>query len=174
MNMANLVNGATFRFAAEVTFAAIDSNGVTKERSKVYEFAAGVVLYADALAALGALITALVAINEADIVRYRIVTIFDTMTGAVTLVGNLQREAVLTLRIDGSSTKKAAHSIIAPSDANVSGNSVVIDADMRAYIDKFEAGGDFTISDGEQVTADTASQVAASGLRTVKSRLIST
>lgn len=172
--MANLVNGAVVRYAAEITFAAIDSNGVTKERTKEFAFASGVVLYADALNALSALVTALIAINEADIVRHRVISIFDTVTGPVTLVGNLQREAVLTLRINGSSTKKAAHSIIAPSDQNVSGNSVVVDADMRAYLDKFEAGGDFTISDGEQISADSASQVAASGLRTVKSRLIST
>lgn len=166
--MANLVNGAVLRFAAEVTLAALDSNNVVQERTKLFEFNSGVVLYADALAALGALITSLVAINEADIVRYRLVEIFDVTTGPVTLVGNVRKEAVLSLRLAGSS-KKAAHTIYAPSDANVSGNAVVIDADMLAYLDNFETGGDFTISDGETIpVGGAAEQVAASRIRFVK------
>lgn len=165
--MANLVNGAVFRFAAEVTEAALDTNGVSQERTKLFPFAAGVVLYADALAALGSLLTALLAIAEIDIVRYRVVTIFDTITGPVTVVGSVRKEAVLSLRIAGSSTKKANHTIYSPADANISGNAVVVDADMQAYLTKFQTGGDFTISDGEQISTDTGTRVAASGVRHV-------
>lgn len=165
--MANLVVGGTFRFGAEITVAALDSNNVQQERTKIFEFAAGVVLHADALAALGVLITTLIAINEADIIRYRIVQVFDTVTGPVTLEGNVRKEAVLSLRIAGSSTKKANHTIYAPSDANISGNAVVVDADMQAYLDVFETGGDFTVSDGEVISTDEATRVAASRVRFV-------
>jgi len=165
--MANLVNGSAFRFGAEVTLAALDNNGVQQERTKIFEFASGVVLYADALAALGALLTAQQAISESDIIRYRIVVIFDEVSGPVTVVGNVRKEAVLSLRIAGSSTKKANHTIYSPADDNVSGNAVIIDADMQAYLDVFETGGDFTLSDGEVISTTEATRVAASRVRFV-------
>jgi hypothetical protein len=165
--MANLVNGAVFRFAAEVTVAALDNNNVQQERTKIFEFNPGVVLYADALAALANLQTRLQAVSEDDIIRNRLVTIFDTTTGDVTTVGNVRKEAILSLRVDGSSTKKVNHTIFSPADANISGNAVVIDADMQAYLDLFETGGDFALSDGEFISTAEATRVAASRIRHV-------
>lgn len=165
-NMANLVNGATFRFAANVVQAAIDNNGVQYERSKQYDFNPGVVLYADALAALGSLVTELAATSESDIIRYDIIVIFDVTTGPVTVVGNVRKEAILTLRKDGAS-KKLTHTIFSPADAMVSGNSVVTTAALQTYLDNFEVGGDFVISDGESISVNEATRIAASRVRHV-------
>lgn len=165
--MANLVDGGVVRFGAEVTIAALDSNEVQYERTKVFEFNPSVILYADALAALGALITALDAINNADIIRYRVVSIFDTSTGAVTSVGDPFKEAILSIRIDGEATKKATHTIYSPYDGMVSGENVVITALVNNYLDAFETGGDFAMSDGEFISTVEASRVAASRIRHV-------
>jgi len=163
--MAVLV-GAGERFELDVTVAAIDNNGVQYERTKTFQFSDGVTTYADALLAGAALITALDAINEADIIKYAYRTVYDESTGAVTAVGNVRKEAILTLRIAASS-KKAAHSIYSPYDAMISGKSVVSTAALQTYLDFFETGGDFTISDGEAISTDEATRIAASRVRHV-------
>lgn len=165
--MANLVNGAVLRYGAEVTIAALDANEVMYERTKVFEFNVGVVLYADALAALAALLTAFDAINNADIVRYRLTTIFDTTTGDATALGDVYKEAILSLRIAGSGIKKATHTIFAPYDAMISGKSVVSTAPLQTYLDLFETGGDFALSDGEFISTAEATRIAASRTRHV-------
>jgi len=166
---ANLV-GVAERFEVEVTLAAIDNNGVQQERTKTYALASGVTTYLDAQAAVDALIVSLLAIEEADLIKYVIRTVFDASTGAVASVGNVYKEAILTLRIAGS-TKKAAHTILSPYDAMISGNSVVATAALQTYLDHFETGGDFTISDGEVISTTEGTRIAASRVRTVASRL---
>lgn len=166
---ANLV-GAGERFELEVTLAALDNNGVQQERTKSFKFSDGVTVYADALAATGAFLTAILAIEEADLIKYVIRTVYDESTGAVASVGNVYKEAILTLRIAGS-TKKAAHTIISPYDAMISGNSVVATAALQTYLDMFETGADFTISDGEVISTVEGTRIAASRVRTVASRL---
>lgn len=165
----NLV-GAGERFELDVTLAALDNNGVQQERTKSFAFSSGVTVYADALAAAGAFITALLAIEEADLIKYTIRTVYDEATGAVASVGNVYKEAILTLRIAGS-TKKAAHTIISPYDAMISGNSVVSTAALQTYLDRFETGGDFTISDGEVISTTEGTRIAASRVRTVAAKL---
>jgi hypothetical protein len=161
-NMALLVS-ANERFELDVTVAAVDNNGVQYERTKTFEFNPGVTVYADAVAAAGVLLTALDAINEADIIKYAIRTIYDESTGAVTAVGNVRKEASLTLRIAASS-KKENHKIFSPYDAMISGKSVVSTAALQTYLDLFETGGDFAISDGEVISTDEATRIAASAV----------
>lgn len=163
--MANLV-GAGERFELDVTLAALDNNNVQYERTKTFQFSDGVTVYADALLAGAALITALDAINEADIIKYTYRTIYDESTGAVTAVGNVRKEAILTLRIAASS-KKADHTIYSPYDAMISGKSVVSTAALQTYLDFFETGGDFTISDGEVISTDEPTRIASSRVRHV-------
>jgi hypothetical protein len=157
----------TARFELEVTIAAIDNNGVQYERSKLFEFNPGVVLYADAVLAAQAMIGLLDGINEADIIRYTVRSVFDAVTGPVTAVGNVRKEAILTLRIDGEATKKATHTIYSPYDAMISGKNVVSTAALQLYLDTFETGGDFAMSDGEFISTVEGTRIAASRVRHV-------
>lgn len=160
--MAVLV-GVGERFELDVTVAAIDNNNVQYERTKTFEFNPGVTVYADALIATAALLAALDAINEADIIKYTLRTVYDESTGPVTAVGNVRKEASLSLRIAGSS-KKENHKIFSPYDAMISGKAVVSTAALQTYLDLFETGGDFVISDGESISTDEATRIAASGI----------
>ena len=164
--MAVLV-GAGERFELEVSIAALDNNNVIQVRKKSFQFSDGVTLYADALAAAQALLPLLDAINEGDIVAWRVATILDETTGAVTAVGDVFKEAILSLRLDGYANKKAAHTIYSPYDTMVSGNDVVITPAVQSYLDLFETGGDFVISDGEPISTDEATRVAAKRLRKI-------
>jgi len=164
--MAILANN-TYRFEADVVIAALDNNGVQYERTKSFQFNPGVVLYADAVLALEALNVLLDAINEADIVRWTIRSIADVSNGAVTAVGNVRKEAILTLRLAGQATKKADHTIYSPYDAMISGKNIVTTAALQAYLDVFETGGDFQISDGEDISTDEPTRVASSRVRHV-------
>lgn len=155
------------RFELDVKVAALDNNGVQYERTKSFQYNPGVVLYADAVLAGEALLVLLDAINEADIIAYTVRSIFDISTGAVGAVGNVRKEAILSLRIAGSATKKADHTIYSPYDAMISGKNVVITAPVQAYLDVFETGGDFQISDGEDISTDEATRVASTRVRHV-------
>lgn len=157
---------ATERFELDVTVGAIDNNLTMYERTKTFEFNSGVTVVADAIAAGVALVTALDAINEADITKKVLRIINDESTGAVTAVGNVRKEAVLSLRI-AASTKKADHSIFSPYDAMISGKNVVSTAALQTYLDFFETGGDFALSDGEFISTDEATRIAASKVRHV-------
>lgn len=168
--MGAILVGAGERFALEVTLAALDTNGVQQERTKSYAFSDIVTTYVAAITATGDLLTDIAAIEEADIIAYAVRTIFDESTGAVTSVGSVYKEATLTLRKAGS-TKKLSHVILSPYDAMISGNSVVSTALLQAYLDNFEAGAAFTISDGEQISTDEATRIAASRVRQVAAKL---
>lgn len=167
---ANLVAADSAHFELEVTLAALDNNGVQQERTKQFSLSPGIVLYADAAAASIAALALIAAIEEADIVKWVIRVVNDELTGAVTSVGNVYKEAILTLR-KFESTKKLSHTIISPYDAMISGNSVVSTAALQAYLDLFEDGGDFTISDGEVISTTEATRIAKSRVRTVAARL---
>jgi len=162
--MANLVNGAVFRYWLDVTLASLDNNGVMYTRQKSFEFAAGVQVYADALAATSALMTALAAIFEGDIIANQIRVVFKTRTGPPTVIGNVYKVAALTLD-EASGIKKLSHDIFSPYDAMVSGKNVIITAPVQTYLDFFETGGDFTISDGDVISTDEPTRVIASKIR---------
>lgn len=168
--MAVLV-GVTERFEMEVTVAALDNNNVIQTRVKKFQFNDGVTTYIDAVAAATAMLPILDAINEGDIVAWRVSTIMEQVTGAVTAVGDVFKEAILSLRLAGFANKKAPHTIYSPYDAMVSGNDVVITAPVQAYLDLFETGGDFVVSDGEPISTDEATRVAAKRLRKIARRL---
>lgn len=166
-----LVDTAEESFALEVVLAAIDNNGVVQERTKSYGFDPIVTTHAGAVTATVAFLPILAAIEEADIVRYTIRTMYVTATGPVASVGNVRKEAVLTLRHATIANKKLSHIIISPYDAMISGNSVVITAALQTYLDQFETGAPFTISDGEHISTSEATRVAKSRVRTVGGRL---
>lgn len=163
-----VVVSANESFEGFVVVAALDTNGVMKQRTKFYELGASVTTDAEARAAMLALLPLLDAVNEADIIGWGFRTVFGWDGTAVTVVGNLQREAVLTLRpaLPGD---LVTHTIYSPDDTIVSGKNVnESDPDLIAYLNIFETTGDFTVSDGEQIAA--ANQIASSRLRTVSSR----
>jgi len=162
--MANLVNGSVFRYWLDVTVASLDNNNALYTRSKSFEFAAGIQVYADALAAAGALLTALAAITEGDILAYSIRVVFKTRTGAPSIVGNVYKVAALTLD-EATGIKKLSHDIFSPYDAMVSGKNVVVTTLVNNYLDAFETGGDFTMSDGDVISTDEATRVLASKIR---------
>lgn len=164
--MAVLVS-ANETFGGFVVIAAIDSNNVLKERIKFFELSEAITTDAEARAAMVALLPLIDATNEGDIIGWGIRTVFGWSGVAVTAVGNLQREAVLTLRPD-TPGDKMTHTIYAPDDTIVAGSNVnENDADLLAYLNVFETGGDFTMSDGEHIAV--TNQIAASRLRTVAS-----
>lgn len=162
--MANLVNGAVFRYWLDVTLVSLDNNSAVYTRNKSFEFAAGVQIYADALAATAALLTDLAAIQEADITAYSIRVVFKTRTAPPSAIGNVFKVAALTLD-EASGIKKLSHDIFSPYDAMVSGKSVVVTALVQAYLDNFETGADFTISDGDVISIDEPTRVLASKIR---------
>lgn len=168
--MAILV-GAGERFELSVTIGALDNNGVLQTRTKDFSFSDGVTTYVDALAATGAFLALLDAINEADIVSYALRTVYDETSGDVTAVGNPFKEAILSLRIDGFANKKVPHTIYSPYDAMISGNDVVLTPAVQDYLDVFATGGDFTVSDGENIPVTDALRVASKRVRTIARKL---
>ena len=52
----------------------------------------------------------------------------------------------------------------------VSGTAVVSTAPLQAYLDLFETGGDFAMSDGEFISTVEATRIAAARVRHVASR----
>lgn len=170
--MAILYSG-TARYEIEITLASLDSNLVIYERTKSFELDAGTVDHAAALTAKGVLETVFDAVNEADLIKCHIRTIFDTPTAAVTAVGNLFKEAVLSLIPDGGGDK-ITHTIYAPIDAMVSGKTIInSNVQLLAYLNMFETTGAFSLSDGEKIAADNpapANQIAASRTRHISHR----
>ena len=163
-----VVVSANESFEGFVVIAAVDTNNVLKQRTKFYELGSGVTTDAEARAAMAALLPLLDAVNEGDIIGWGIRTVFGWDGTAVTVVGNLQREAVLTLR-PAVAGDLVTHTIYAPDDTIVAGNNVnENDADLLAYLNLFETTGDFTLSDGESIAA--VNQIASSRLRTVASK----
>lgn len=163
-----ILSSADERFELTVTIAAIDHNGVVRMRDKTFALSDGVTTYVDAGLAAAALMADLDAINEGDILKYRITSIWDDgLVSAVTAVGDVYNEALLTL-YSASSPNKISHSIYSPVDAMVAGSAVVItDANLLTYLAHFETGGDFTMSDGEVLPV--TNKVAKGRVRKVRS-----
>ena len=162
-----VVVSANESFEGFVVIAAVDTNGVLKERTKPFELSAAVTTDAEARAAMLALLPLLDAVNEGDIIGWGFRVVFGHDGTPVTVVGNLQREAVLTLR-PATPGDKLTHNIYSPDDTIVAGKNVnENDADLTAYLNLFETAGNFTISDGEHIAS--TNQIAASRLRTVAS-----
>ena len=164
----SIVVSADESYEGFAVVAAVDTNGVLKERIKFFELGAGVTTDAEARAAMVAMLPLLDGVNEADIIGWGFRVVFGWDGTAVTVVGNLQREAVLTLR-PATAGDLITHTIYAPDDTLVAGKNVnENDADLIAYLNLFEPTGDFTLSDGESIAA--ANQIASSRLRTVASK----
>lgn len=154
-------------FEVTFTLAGLDDNGKLDTRNKVYELADSVTTFLAAATAADAIATALQAITGADILHRTISTKQRGAASAVTATFDVYKEAVLSLYpLDGS--ELITHTVPAPNNAIVSGKSVINSAAvLLAYLDNFEAGGSFRLSDGEAIVA--ANQIAASRTRRVKS-----
>jgi len=153
-------------FELQVTFAALDPEGVIRERSKVYA-----IVGADFAAAQANrdLFLADLALATGAMIRGHRLTERYGDAAAVVLTPNLYREMVITFELAGAVPKKATHTVIAPS-ANFANGKVLNlgHADVTAYVNNFLAtGGIVTISDGEFVKD--ANNVADSYVRQVAS-----
>jgi len=166
--MAILYDDAVEAFEVDITVAAINHVGTVRERTKTFEVDASITTHAGVVTALAALATALDAINEADLVKAVIRTVYKTPTGAVTAVGDVYHEGVMSLVPDDNS-EKIMHTIFSPIDATVSGVDYVVTAAVQTYLDLFETGAAFAMSDGEQISTVEASRVASKRTRTVAS-----
>jgi len=157
------------KFELEIEISALNHNGVLKSRTKTFELSSIVTTHAGAVTAKGVMETALDAVNEADLTRAVIRTVYSTPTGAVTAVGDVYHEAVLSLVPDDNSDK-ISHTIFSPADAIISGNDVIVTAAVQTYLDLFETGATFALSDGEQISTTEGTRVAAKRTRTVSGR----
>lgn len=150
------------KYDLEVTFAALDEESNVVSRKKTYEIVGTDFTTARTNANL--FLTDLALATGANIVAHRLTEKYEDAV-VPTSTFNLWRELVITFILAGAGTKKASHTVFAPSLNMV--NQKVINlghADVTAYINNFlETGGIVTISDGEFVK-DTAN-VAASRIR---------
>jgi hypothetical protein len=161
--------GATYIFSLSVLIAALDHNGVVVDRVKNFEFNPTTVTdHIEATTAAAAMVILLDAVNDADILDWWITARRYGDVGSVASTGNPYKEAALTLNPLTPGNSKISHTIFAPDDTMISGKNVVeSDAGLLAYLDVFEDGGDFLLSDGEQIQA--SNQIAASRTRSVSS-----
>lgn len=161
--------GVTYQFSMSVLVAALDHNSTVVTRVKEYEFNPTTVTDFDlATAAAEAHVVLLDAVNDADILDWWITSRRYGAIGSVASTGNPYKEAVLTLNPLTPGNSKISHTIFAPDDTMISGKNVVeSDAGLLAYLDQFEDGGDFLLSDGETIAA--TNQIAASRTRSVSS-----
>lgn len=156
-------------FSGWVIVACLDNNGKLQQRMKEIEIADTITLYADALAAVVADATALDGINEADIIEYGVRVKFPSNGTLPTVVGNVYKEAVLTL-VPASGGDKITHTVYSPDDTLApSGGGVNTGyAALGTYLDQFETAGDLRVSDGEAIAA--ASQIAKARIRYVAAK----
>jgi hypothetical protein len=154
-------------FTVTFTLANVDANGKLSKRQKTYELADTVTTFVAAATAADAMATALQAITGADILHRSINTVQRGLASGVTSLFDVYKEAVLSLNpLDGS--ELITHTIPAPNNAIVSGKNVTESAAvLLAYLDQFETGGSFRLSDGEAIVA--ANQFASSRTRKVSS-----
>jgi hypothetical protein len=154
-------------FEVTFTLAGLDDNGKLDTRQKVYELAASVTTHVAAATAADAIAAALQAITGADVLHRTISTKQRGVASGVTSTFDVYKEAVLSLYpLDGS--ELITHTIPAPNNAIVSGKNVLNSAAvLLAYLDNFETGASFRLSDGEAIVA--SNQIAASRTRRVKS-----
>lgn len=153
-------------FDLQVTFAALDEEGVIITRQKTYEVQGAD--FAEAQANRALFLTDLALATGAQIIGHRLSERYGD-SAAVTSTFNLYREMLISFVLDGAEAKKAAHSVPAPSLNFVNGQALNLGhADVTAYINNFLAtGGIVAMSDGEFVKD--ANNVAASRIRQVKS-----
>lgn len=154
------------QFELQVTFAAIDPEGVIRERSKVYQIEGAT--FAEAQTNRDAFLADLDLATDAMIRGHRLTERYGD-SAAVVATPNLYREMVITFELAGAVPKKATHTVPAPS-ANFANGKVLNlgHADVTAYINNFlETGGIVSISDGEFVKD--ANNVADSYVRQVAS-----
>jgi len=158
------VNNTIFKIFLDVQVTSLDNNSSRYNRSKSFELSSGIILYADAEAASLALVAALAAITEGDITQYVFRFVFKALTAPPSVVGNVYKVAVLTLD-SADSSKKLSHDIFSPYDAMVSGKEVVTTAALQTYLDFFETGGDFTMSDGDVISTNEATRILTKKIR---------
>lgn len=156
-------------FTGWVIVACLDTNGKLTSRMKEFEIVDTITVYADALAAVVAVAADLDGVNEADIIEYGVRAKFPSNGTLPTVVGNVYKEAILSLfAADGS--EKISHTIYSPDDTLApSGGGVNTGyANLGAYLDNFETAGDLRVSDGEAIAA--TPQIAAARVRWVAAR----
>lgn len=163
-----IIAGATEIFTLGVLLASVDTNSVVATRMKTFEFnPTTITTHALANTAALAFLALLDAVDECDILDWWINVKHVGDIGSVTSSGTVYKEAVLTLNPLGGG-KKISHSIFAPADAMIAGRNVIeTNTDLLAYLNSFESGGDFLLSDGEQIVA--SNQIAASKTRMASS-----
>lgn len=160
-----VVVSANETFEGWLVVAAVDNNDVLQTRTKIVEISSAITTAAAAEAAVAAAAAALDAINEADVIEYGIRIKFPHDGTAVTVIGNVRKEAVLSLR-PAAGGDLMTHTIYSPSDALVAGNNVVTTlAALGTYLDQFETAGALRMSDGEALAA--ANQIATARIRHV-------
>lgn len=156
-------------FTGWVVVACLDNNGKLQQRTKEYEISDAVTTYAGALAAIVAVATDLDGVNEADIIEYGVRAKFPSNGTLPTVVGNVYKEAILSL-VPSDGSEKISHTIYSPDDtlAPTGGGVNTGYANLGAYLDNFEAAGDLRLSDGESIAA--ANQIASARIRHVAAR----
>lgn len=153
-------------FELVVTFAALDPEGVIRERQKTYQIDGAD--FTEAQTNRDAFLADLALASNAMIRGHRLTERYGD-AAAVVATPNLYREMVITFELDGAVPKKATHTVPAPSANFTAGKSLNLGhADVTAYINNFLAtGGVVSISDGEKVKD--ANNVADSYVRQVAS-----
>jgi hypothetical protein len=126
-----------------------------------------------ALADAQNLITTMSPTTAAEIVDWRLSAVYEEDTAiAVPADADLYREALYSVGVNPTGTKKAPLTIFAPadvlydSDDEATGSLDNGDLALASFLDNFETGR-FRISDGEQILSNPA--VRASRLRSVSS-----
>lgn len=154
------------KYELEVTFSALDPEGVIRTRKKVYEIDGADV--GTAQTNRDAFLADLDLVTDAMITGHRLTERYGD-SDAVVATPNLFREMLITFVLDGVVPKKATHNVIAPSANFVAGKALNLGhADVTAYINNFLAtGGVVSLSDGEKVKD--ANNVADSRIRQVAS-----
>lgn len=145
-------------FELAVKYFAFDDDGVQVERTKSYEIVAtgadNATKRSNAQTEADALVTALTAVTGAGIGSIRLSEIQEDAALAVP-TDNLYKEAVMTVALNSTGSKKGLLVIPAPSSANLlasDGKSVdVASAETQALLDRFKSAGGSRLSDGEAV-----------------------
>lgn len=123
--------------------------------TKTYDLTA--TTHADALTASAAIVGALDAVTNAKIRSYSVSEKYKDNAFTLPLLGQIEEQALIVLRLTSDPTKSATHTIPAPVDGifmDTSGegfNTVDgTDSLLQAYLDIFDATGESYISDGER------------------------
>lgn len=159
-------------FDLQVTFAAIDPEGVLITRTKTYEVrgegADAAARWADAQANRDAFLADLALATGADIIGHRLTERYGT-ADSVTSTVNLYREMLITFHLASLEPKKAPHAVPAPSANFANGETLNLGhADVSNYVaNLITTDGTIFISDGE--TVKDTNGIASSRVRQVRS-----